>query len=516
MSALAYLTRTKLKNQIRGIFRSPAKLIYALVMLALLVFVVFIGSVGEDDGELGTPNSQLGAIIVAYFALMFLMTVNSGFSTGMSVFKMPDVNFLFAGPFRPVRVLFHGMLQQMGTALVMAAVILFQYGWMHINYGVGFGGLLIVVVGYGLAVFTGQLTAMVIYCLSSGRDRVRRALRAVYVAVCAVWAAYIVYSALGAESALSAICDAAAGPVGLAFPVAGWLGGACYLALLGDYGTALLLLGVWAVFSAALILIMAKTDQDYYEDVLQSTETAFLTQAAAKEGRISEAAPKKVSLGRTGLGGGRGASAFYYKHRVENRRSRKWLLSGLELVFILVNIGFAFFMRDTGIVPPLAMAAYMMFFYVATGRLMKEMTKPYVYLVPEPPTKKLLWCIRESAAGYFVSAVLSFAPMLFFVDAPAASIAAAAVAYFSYAYLFTAGNLVTERIFGSMTLKALIFFFYFVVLLLMAAPGIAAAILVSIVLTEWAALLVLAAVNALVTLLAVFLCRNILASAELR
>ena len=106
--------------------------------------------------------------------------------------------------------------------------------------------------------------------------------------------------------------------------------------------------------------------------------------------------------------------------------------------------------------------------------------------------------------------------MLFFVDAPAASIAAAAVAYFSYAYLFTAGNLVTERIFGSMTLKALIFFFYFVVLLLMAAPGIAAAFLVSIVLTEWAALLVLAAVNALVTLLAVFLCRNILASAELR
>ena len=220
-------------------------------------------------------------------------------------------------------------------------------------------------------------------------------------------------------------------------------------------------------------------------------------------------------MGKTGLGGGFGASAFYYKHRLENRRSRKWLLSGMEIVFVIVNVAFAFFMRDTGIIAPLAYAAYMMFFYVATGRLMKEMTKPYVYLVPEPPTKKLLWCLRESAAGYVTSAVLSFAPMCFFVDAPLASVAAAAVAYFSYAYLFVAGNLVTERVFGSMAVKALIFLFYFVVLILMAAPGIAAAVFAAMALPEWSALLILALVNALVTLLGVFACRNILSCAEL-
>ena len=155
-----------------------------------------------------------------------------------------------------------------------------------------------------------------------------------------------------------------------------------------------------------------------------------------------------------------------------------------------------------------------MFFYVATGRLMKEMTKPYIYLVPEPPTKKLLWCLRESAAGYAVSALLSFGPMCFYVEAPLASIAAAAAAYFSYAYLFIAGNLVTERVFGGTTVKALVFLFYFIVLILMAAPGIATAIFASFALPEWTALLLLAAVNALVTLLGVFLCRNILSTVE--
>lgn len=515
MSAIAYLTLAQLKNRIKNLFRSPAKLIYAIIMLALLVLVAVSSVLGEGEGELGAPNSQLGAIIIGFFALMFLMTVNSGFSTGMSVFKMPDVNFLFAGPFRPVRVLFYGMFNQMATALIMALVILFQYGWMHLQYGVGIGGLLVVVLGYGLAVFTGQITAMAVYCLSSGRPGVRKALRAVYVAVTAAWVAYIGYRALGGGDVLDAICDAVTGPIGRLFPVAGWLGGACYEAILGNYATAALLTAVWAVYTAALIIIMARADQDYYEDVLQSTETSFAAQAAAREGRVSENAPKNISLGKTGLGGGWGASAFWYKHRVENRRSRKWILSGVEMVFILVNLAFAFFMRDTGIVPALAFAAYMMFFYVAMGRLMKEMTKPYVYLVPEPPTKKLLWCLRESAGGYIVSSVLTFAPMCLFVEAPVPSVAAAAVAYFTYAYLFTAGNLVTERVFGTVTVKALIFLFYFLVLIIMAAPGVAAGIFAGFVMPEFLALLILAGVNVLVTLLAVFACRNILASAEL-
>ena len=74
-------------------------------------------------------------------------------------------------------------------------------------------------------------------------------------------------------------------------------------------------------------------------------------------------------------------------------------------------------------------------------------------------------------------------------------------AYFTYAYLFTAGNLVTEREFGSVTVKALIFLFYFIVLIIMAAPGIAASIFASMVLPEWCALLILSLVNVLVALI---------------
>ena len=142
MSPLSYLLFTRFKNQIKGVFRSPAKLIYAVILIALLVLVIVGGGKGAAEMEEFRPASELYAIVLGFYALMLILIVNSGFSTGMSVFKMPDVNFLFAGPFRPLRVLFFGMLQQLGTAILTGLFIIFQYGWMHGSYGVSVPGMI--------------------------------------------------------------------------------------------------------------------------------------------------------------------------------------------------------------------------------------------------------------------------------------------------------------------------------------------------------------------------------------
>ena len=43
MSPLSYLLFTRFKNQIKGVFRSPAKLIYAIALIAVMVLVVVGG-----------------------------------------------------------------------------------------------------------------------------------------------------------------------------------------------------------------------------------------------------------------------------------------------------------------------------------------------------------------------------------------------------------------------------------------------------------------------------------------
>ena len=61
-----------------------------------------------------------------------------------------------------------------GTAIITGVFILFQYGWMHGSYGVNIVGMVVILLGYSLVLFTGQLTAMTIYCLTSGSDKKRR------------------------------------------------------------------------------------------------------------------------------------------------------------------------------------------------------------------------------------------------------------------------------------------------------------------------------------------------------
>ena len=523
--ALSYLVRTRLKNQIRSLVKNPARLVYAIVILALLVFVFLSGQAGSSGGN--GDRRELNAIITAYYLLIFLLGANTGFSTGASVFRMSDVNFLFPGPFSQQRVLFYGLFQQLGTSVLMGFFILFQYAWMHGSYGVTPGEILIILVGYGLVMFSAQLCAMFIYALTAA-DRRRRAIaRGIFVAIpgaYALWLLYTVYmSGAGGVDVLPGLVSAADTLAVRLYPVAGWLGGAVGGALTGDLGRLALGAGIWAVVMIAGVVLLRAAVPDYYEDVLQSTESSYAQKEAAREGRVVETAPRNVKAGKTGLGGGLGASAFYYKHKLENRRSRRFLLSGMSLIFAVCTIVFAFFMGrvgDGGFWGVLGFSIYMQIFTVALGRLVKELTKPYIYLVPEPPFRKLLWCMRESLGGFVVEAVLIFVPVGLILGLNPAEMAACVLMRLGYDYLFLAGNVAAERIFGHISTKALVFIFYFLLLIVMALPGIVLSIvlsvldvvLVSSVVTTCLAMAVCAFPMAL---LVVFLCRNMLSNAEM-
>jgi len=521
--ALAYLVRTRLKNQIKTLLRSPAKLIYALILVALLGFVLFAGHLG--DGGVYRDRAELGAIAIAFYTLIFLLTANTGFSTGATIFKMSDVNLLFPGPFHRNRVLFYGLFQQLGTSLLMGFFILFQYGWMRNAYGVSVPDLLVLLIFYALTAFSGQLCAMLIYALTAADAKKRSIARVVFFGIPAAYAVWLFFVALrAADGILPALVTASRTLALRLLPVSGWLGGAAGGLLLGDWGALALGLGVWLAVLLGAVLLLRAASPDYYEDVLQSTETSFAQKSAAQEGRITEAAPKKVSTGKTGLGGGSGASVFYYKHRLENRRSRRFLLSGVQLVFVVCTIGFSVFMRGMetgGFVGVLVFSVYMQFFTVAMGRLPKELTKPYLFLVPERSTKKLLWCMREGLGGYVLEAVLIFVPVCLLFGYGVAEMVACVLMRLGFDYLFLAGNLAAERLFGHIQTKALIMLFFVLLLLVLSLPGLVLAIVLSaagIVLVSGVvtSCLALTVCNLPLALLLVFLCRNLLDNMEVK
>lgn len=533
-SALVYLTLKKLKNQIKGIFKSPAKLVYALVMIALLALVIFSGNM-EDSEFLSDgyrPLSELTAVLTLFYSFIFLLNLLQGSSSKTPMFTLSDVTLLFPAPLSSNKILFYGLCRQLGLSLLLGFFLLFQYSWLHTMFGLSYGGLLLVVLGYALTLFLSQLCSMAVYTRQSGNERAQKLTKRLIPGAAVLyllWAAYTCREPLSAllsggkdyGAALTAGAGFFSTLPGLLFPASGWAAGLTGGLLTSDYTLSLLMLGLIAALVLVLVLLIVKNKNNYYEDVLATAETAQSAVTAQKEGQLQDTVPKHVKVGKIGLKKGWGASAIYYKHRVENRRSGAFFLSGVSLIFvatIIVMSLFFRFMEEASLVAVFTMSTYMQLFSCALGRFNKELTKPYLYLIPEPPLKKMLYALRERLTTALMEALLIFIPVGFILSLSPLETVFCIGARLTFELLFTSGNIVVERVFGTVSSKVLVFFFYFLVLLLMAAPGILAGAL----LTAFSPFpeapgffLGMGIANILVSLLALFLCRNLLQYAEL-
>jgi len=516
IGALPYLYLTRIKNGIKELFKKPARLIYVLFLVGLVIFSLINGDARTGGTEL-RDSAELAAMATAVYIVMFLLTMQNGFSRGGAIFTMSDVNLVFPAPFTQSRVLFYGLFRQINTSLLLGLVILFQYGWLRSTYGISPIVLCYLFLGYVAAVFLGQITAMAIYVFTSSDEALRNSLQAVYYLLTGLIVSYFglyVWQHIG-EGILSAVVAAANSLVVRCFPVGGWLGWSFAASVSeASFVPGLVASLAWLVL---LVCVINFSHRDWYEDVLRTAELTQSIIAAKKEGNL-EVTPEKVRVGKTGFDKGWGADTFYYKHKIENRRASIFLLNRSSLIFAAVIILMAVFIKEGGILGVFSFATYMQLFSTRLGRINKELTKPFIYLVPEPPFAKLLHSLREMLPGALVEAVVIFIPVGIILNLNSPEICACILARVSFSLLFTAGNLVVEQ-FWSGASRALTIFLFFVVMAALSAPGVVLAIVISsnlvLISRDFVMFLTMAIVNIPVSLLMLFLCRNMLQYAEM-
>ncbi len=513
--AMGYLVGTRLKNQLKSFKTHPSRLIYALVLVALFGLTLF--SSGKQEAGSLRPGSEFALLAGAFFGMMFLILINSGFKNGASFFSLADVNFLFTAPVRPRNVLFYGLLRQLGVSLVMGIFLLFQYGWMHNVYGVRLPVLFLVLVCYGVTVFTAQVVAMLAYSLTSADEKKRRKLKSAVFGIFLLMAAAVVARAAVRDGfTLEALVRSANSPLFRLIPVAGWMSGVLQGAVEGNAGMIAFYAALSAAFLGIMVVAIVKTNHDFYEDVLKTTEASHSAITARKEGHIEDSAPGNVRVGKIGLGRGWGASAIYYKHRLENRRARRFLLPPLSLVYAAIVVAFALFTRDAGPIPVLVMAVYIQMFSEGLSRFSRELTKPYIYMIPESALGKMIHAMRETLLSGLAESALIFVVTGLLIHLDGWTIAAMVFVRWTFTLVFAAASVAEMRVFGGVTSKFLMIFFYLFLAVLMAAPGVIAAIVLGAFGHSLALCIAAAGVlNLPMALLALFLCRNMLRYAEL-
>ena len=179
MTGLRYLFFTTLKNSIVQLVKNPGKLIAAILFILLFVFVIFSGNLGSEAGQEFRNPQELFAIVFALYLIFFVLGAYKGLTSGASFYSMADVNLLFSAPISSNKILFYGLIRQMGLSLLVGVFILFQYSWLHITYHVSIGGLLAIFLGYCVVLCCSQLTAMAIYSFSNGNTVRKRWIRGI-------------------------------------------------------------------------------------------------------------------------------------------------------------------------------------------------------------------------------------------------------------------------------------------------------------------------------------------------
>ncbi len=518
---LLYVLTTRFKNKLISIVKKPSQLIFIIILVAMFGITIFSGN------QTGTfsyvrPIEELLSICLLVFGVSYVLTAFSGISKGASMFSMSDVNLLFSSPVRPIPILIYGLIQQMGTSLLLGFFILFQYTTIHNLYGMGVDFLVAVFLLYAIVSFCGQLTAMVIYTITSSDDKKRKIAKYSFIGIVAlaVGAVFLNALSMGQDNMLENVVTSASTFPVMLFPVIGW----AKMILTGLFASEtinilyVVLGSALTVLYVLLMVLLVKVKQaDYYEDVLKATEVSFSAITAKKEGKIAETVPQNVKVGKIGLNGGNGSDVFYYKHKVESRRAKAFIFDVQTLVYMAIICVFAFIFKNEGILPILILSIYMQMFSVALGRWVKELIMPYIYLIPEKPMKKLWNCLKESFVKISVEAVTLFVIIGLIMQLEPLEILGCILVRISCGILFTGVNLFTERFFGGISLKAVTLILYFLFAMIFAIPAIIiTVILYQFTYTEiWIIYLISAIVNTLSGVLTLFISRNVLQYAEL-
>lgn len=542
MSAILFLMRKEFKNYFRNMVRHPSKLIANLIVVALIVFSLLSFSFTGRASSRPQMHFDLGVlhgIFLGWLLLLGVPTLLSSMENGASFFRMPDVNFLFVSPVSPKTILSYGLVKKMLTSLMGFIFMIFYSGMLTQNFDISMTGVLFLILGSAFFLFLIQTLSLLLYSFTNGRPLRKKIVKAFVFVLMGIFAAetYLVFLQCGGTT--QAIGAALASPYLEYFPLVGWTKGAVFALIAGSAAKAAAYGGLLFAATLAFIVVFRRYNVDYYEDVLQNAERVTeLTQAIREKRAYTVRRKKPAKLGRTGIGKGWGASTFFYKQLCEaRRRSRLVFLSTSTFMLLGLNLGYYLLFTTIGksqndpapadmpILFGFFTSIYILFLMDMLTGWRAELTKPYIFLAPESAFKKLLWSCMMGILKPSVDGVIIFGVTCAVSRANPGTGLICILGYASFAFLFTAGNVMGQRIFGSMANRGLIMFLHMIMILLLLAPGaIAAGVLIYVdmqvpfladSMLPLAAGIPVVLSNILVSLVVFYACRNVLSNLEM-
>jgi hypothetical protein len=477
MSALGFIIRKSFKNSLRELVKKPGKLVLYILLAAVLIGVVVISLFTRVSEDERTAMFWFTGVLFAFVAMFMVMTLLNGLSGGSAIFDMDDVNLLFVSPVNPRKILLYGVVHMAKTAFAASFFIPFQSSNLS-RFGIGFGGVMLVFAGFLLSIVVLTLASLLIYTVTNGNEVRKRLVKCLLALMFLPLAVYTAIQYISTGNILVAMESAIKSPFLRFVPIAGWTAEGVSALLTGDISYGLMMFGLNLLLFAGMLVYIALSNPDYYEDVLVATETAYEKKRSISEGNIeaAQAKGKTVKITKTGIPFS-GAAALFGKHMRESFRQNRFGFLGLSSVIIVIGaVLFSVIVKELFAV--LSGLFWLQIFFIGTGRGLKETYTHYIYLIPESSFKKILWSNMEIMARVVTESVLIFGISGALLNEPLVNICLYTVVYVLFSFLLLGINFLSMRFLGADLSAGLLIMIYYGAVVLIMLPGAVPAVIV--------------------------------------
>lgn len=487
MKAILYMLGKTVKNGITDILHHPIQLIvYLFIILTTVSGVVrsLTSNIGAEETYFDFRILQGAYLLILYFVSVPIMLKGTNAST--TFFKMSDVANIFTAPISEKRILVYGVGRQMITIL-MLLVCFVSYGAMAVRFfSLTVLDAVFLMLGVGVMLFEVQMITILIFCLCNGKPaRIRLMKYAIYFIIIipiAIALLQLFTKGFTYENFLEAISL----PYLNYIPIVGWTSGLFMGIIIGNAIQMLVYGGLLILFMVFTIAVFMLSKADYYEDVLQKTESVYEFRNAIKTGKVSDKNmmndKKQVRIGRMGIKRGTGATTFLFKqYREMSRRSRIPFLNvnTAVLTAFVVIVGFALKAFESSEITASMiltivsiLSCYIQFFFTVSDDWIKELQKPYIFMVPANSVKKLVMACATSVIKPLIDGVIAFMIGGILFRANFLDVLACITIYFSCGLLYTSLNVLVQRFMGKVGNRGVLMVVYMLLMFVALIPGI--------------------------------------------
>ena len=419
----AYLYRIR-----KTIAKKPWVIVVAVLAILYGFMMLSIAYLNEttDMGEERDPVFIAGFTVFAAIAVFDLVLV-SGIKSGVSGFSFADVNFHLAGPFSPRFNLFIAAINSMKMVLLTLWLMMSQVGVISMTLHTGFRDIMlmfliilsVVLVGFYAGSFIGAKL----------QDRSHNPVYAVLVGIHLIFIIPVAlnFNSYGIDlsggfgsSFRQIISKVFSTDLFSAFPVAGWFS-TLFKAFNFDPSYVWIYPASFAACIIALIILYYKGKLDYYEESIEMAQKVNDLKEAKKAGIDTDQARlnAKIKVGKEVFCKGWGANVFFHRHLFENiRTSKLFFLNSRALLYRAITFFYMMIISRVDALKTESSDSIMTLFSSMTmtmllnamvyggGKTIFEFNRPYIFMVPEKSSKKILNCVLAEIPEMIFDSVL--------------------------------------------------------------------------------------------------------------